>query len=64
MSRNNPQRCSEVAGTKAARDNISAYTIPGKVFLLGEYAVLFGSPAIVAAVEPRFEMLVSKNHEA
>ena len=30
------------------------YSIPGKVFLLGEYSVLAGKPAIVAATHPRF----------
>lgn len=29
---------------------------PGKVFILGEYAVLGGFPALVAAVSPRFEL--------
>lgn len=31
-------------------------TVPGKVFLLGEYAVLSGAPAWVAAVSPRFAL--------
>jgi len=31
--------------------------IAGKVFLLGEYGVLAGGPAIVAAVGPRFELV-------
>ena len=31
------------------------FSCPGKVFLLGEYAVLAGTPAWVATVEPRFE---------
>jgi phosphomevalonate kinase len=30
-------------------------TAPGKLFLTGEYAVLWGAPAIVAAVSPRLE---------
>lgn len=30
---------------------------PGKLFLLGEYAVLDGSPAIVAAVEPKVRVV-------
>jgi len=36
----------------------SHYSIPGKVFLLGEYAVLAGLPAVVATLGPRFEMKV------
>lgn len=34
-------------------------TCPAKVFLLGEYAVLAGRPALVAAVSPRFQSTVS-----
>lgn len=37
----------------------SHLSIAGKVFLLGEYAVLTGLPALVATVEPRFQMKVS-----
>lgn len=36
---------------------------PSKVFLLGEYAVLAGSPALVAAVGPRFKLKVSAYNE-
>ncbi len=32
------------------------FTSPGKVFLLGEYAALAAIPAILAAIEPRFEL--------
>ncbi|MEK6577814.1 MAG: hypothetical protein AABZ55_01190 [Bdellovibrionota bacterium] len=32
------------------------FSAAGKVFLLGEYAVLADKPAVVAAIEPRFEM--------
>ncbi len=31
-------------------------SIPAKVFLLGEYAVLSGAPALVAAIGPRFSL--------
>lgn len=31
-------------------------SVPGKVFLLGEYAVLAGLPALVVTVGPRFEL--------
>ena len=31
-------------------------SIAGKVILLGEYAVLTGLPALVAAIPPRFKM--------
>lgn len=36
------------------------YSIPGKVFLLGEYAVLAGYGAMVAAVGPRFIIHMTK----
>jgi mevalonate kinase len=32
------------------------FSIPGKTFILGEYAILGGLPAIVAAVSPRFSL--------
>lgn len=37
----------------------TSYSIAGKVILLGEYAVLTGRPALVAAVPPRFQLNVS-----
>ena len=40
----------------AARRVQSFFSAPGKVFLLGEYAVLAGAPAILAALGPRFEL--------
>lgn len=36
-----------------------AVSVPGKVFLLGEYAVLSGAPAWIAAIPPRFELVDS-----
>jgi len=33
----------------------NSYSVPGKIFILGEYAVLAGLPALVAAVGPRFQ---------
>lgn len=46
----------QVTPGKGLRETLSAYSAPGKVFLLGEYAVLEGLPAIVASVEPRFRL--------
>lgn len=40
-------------------ENALTYSVPGKVFLLGEYAVLGGLPALVASVGPRFRVSVS-----
>lgn len=37
------------------------YSIAGKAFILGEYAVLAGLPAVVAAVGPRFELVPAPN---
>jgi len=36
--------------------NSTTVSAPSKVFLLGEYAVLGGSPAVLAAIEPRFRL--------
>lgn len=44
----------------APRPSTEAYSAPAKVFVLGEYAVLAGAPAIVAAVGPRFSLRVSR----
>jgi len=33
-----------------------SYSIPGKVFLLGEYAVLGALPGVIASLGPRFEL--------
>jgi mevalonate kinase len=38
-----------------------SYSIAGKVFILGEYAVLSGAPALLASVGPRFRMHVSES---
>ncbi|MDR3607943.1 MAG: hypothetical protein P4M08_11265 [Oligoflexia bacterium] len=38
---------------------MATLSVPGKIFLLGEYAILAGLPAIVAAVGPRFELRLS-----
>ncbi|MBC7386134.1 MAG: hypothetical protein H7301_08250 [Cryobacterium sp.] len=35
------------------------YSVPGKIFVIGEYAVLGGFPAWVAAIEPRFQFRIS-----
>lgn len=37
---------------------------PGKVFLLGEYAVLAGSPALLSAVGPRFRVHAQPQRQA
>ncbi len=42
--------------SQAKAQLFNRFSIPGKVFLLGEYAVLAGRPAVVAAVGPRFQM--------
>lgn len=39
-------------------DQNESYSIAGKVFLLGEYAVLASLPAVIATVAPRFKMKV------
>jgi mevalonate kinase len=33
-----------------------SFSVPGKIFLLGEYAALVGKPSIVATLSPRFEL--------
>jgi mevalonate kinase len=38
-----------------------SYSIPGKVFLLGEYSVLSGGPALLAATAPRFSAREAHN---
>ncbi|MGE0616890.1 MAG: hypothetical protein AB7P04_14760 [Bacteriovoracia bacterium] len=51
-----------------ARTNPSSssreYSVGGKIFLLGEYIALLGKPAIVAAVGPRFHLVVEPDWEA
>ena len=39
------------------------YSAPGKTFLLGEYAILSGLPAVIATHGPRFEMTASLRTE-
>src|SRR4051794_11791453 len=39
------------------------YSIAGKVFILGEYAVLGGLPALVGTVSPRFKMFLSQTQD-
>ncbi len=39
------------------------YSIPSKAFLLGEYGVLKGAPAILFALTPRFHLCVKKEHD-
>ncbi len=43
--------------------SFSSFSVAGKVFLLGEYAVLAGSPALVAATGPRFKLLCARGSE-
>lgn len=40
----------------------NSMSIPSKVFLLGEYAVLIGLPAFVVSLQPRFKMIHSDNN--
>lgn len=42
--------------TKFSRIQPGIYTIPGKAFLLGEYAVLTGGTGLIACVPPRFSL--------
>ncbi len=46
----------EKATSSTLRSIDSVFSVPGKVFLLGEYAVLAGASALVAAVPPRFSL--------
>jgi hypothetical protein len=48
-----------VSANSIPSTDLKTYSSPGKVFLLGEYAVLQGLPALVAAVGPRFSMGVT-----
>ena len=40
------------------------FSVPGKVFILGEYLALSGGPSIVAAIGPRFTGQTSPNSES
>ncbi len=44
--------------------SFESFSIPGKIFILGEYAVLAGLPALVAAVGPRFKAQTRPAHGA
>ncbi|MCM2322581.1 MAG: hypothetical protein NDJ90_04910 [Oligoflexia bacterium] len=61
MLQNSPLRSTEEAGPATQGDSAFAadYSVPGKIFILGEYAVLAGLPAVVAAVGPRFQAKVT-----
>ncbi len=43
---------------------LSSANIPSKIFLLGEYAVLDGYPALLAALPPRFELKIFSHPKA
>ena len=45
-----------VAEPNTVTRSSKSWSVSGKVFLLGEYAVLAGAPALVAAVPPRFSL--------
>ncbi len=61
MLQNNPLSTETGASAPSAHEGLATtYTAPGKVFLLGEYAVLAGSPAVIAAVPPRFALQVAR----
>lgn len=54
MLQSEPQRFTEA---RLDRESvIASYSAPGKVFILGEYAVLGGLPSVIAAVGPRFTL--------
>lgn len=46
----------EKAISSTLRSTDGVFSVPGKVFLLGEYAVLAGAPALIAAIPPRFSL--------
>lgn len=43
---------------------LKGLSVPGKTFILGEYAILGGLPAIVAAIGPRFTLLPGPGEKA
>ncbi len=53
--------CTEVAFEPHAPLIVSA---PGKLFLLGEYAVLEGAPALLTAVDRRVQVTIEPSHDA
>jgi mevalonate kinase len=44
-------------------EELKGYSVPGKVILLGEYAVLTGLSAIVAAIPPRFQIRLGSSRQ-
>jgi len=44
--------------------NIIEISCPAKTFLIGEYAVLDGGPAIILNTKPRFTCQIQKNHKS
>lgn len=64
MSPNAVPCSSESAGESAGPARGEArFSVPGKVFLLGEYAVLSGHPAVLATLGPRFRLTLARDGE-
>lgn len=62
MLQNNPQLSTEFRPGLAPQPGLT-FSAPGKIFLLGEYAVLAegaGLPAVVAAIGPRFTVVAER----